>query len=72
MEYLFLWQVYRSDTNKRFVGGISDKRYKNGVFYANKEGTLSGYVVDQNIFYTDLKNTTFQDNTDKAINRFIK
>ncbi len=56
---------------KRFVDGISDERYKSGVFYASKEGKLSGDVVDQSSFYTDLKNTTFQDNADKAIHRFI-
>ena len=57
---------------KRFVDGISDERYKSGVFYASKEGKLSGEVVDQGIFYIDLKNTTYQDNADKAIHRFIK
>ncbi len=57
---------------KRFVDGISDERYKSGIFYASKEGKLSGEVVDQSTFYTDLKNTTFQDNADKAIHRFIK
>ena len=57
---------------KRFVDGISDERYRSGVFYASKEGKLSGDVVDQSTFYTDLKNTTFQDNADKAIHRFIK
>lgn len=57
---------------KRFVDGISDEGYKSGVFYASKEGKLSGEVVDQSTFYTDLKNTTFQDNADNAIHRFIK
>jgi NAD(P)-dependent dehydrogenase (short-subunit alcohol dehydrogenase family) len=57
---------------KRFVDGISDERYKSGVFYASKEGKLTGEVVDQSTFYTDLKNTTFQDNADSAIHRFIK
>ena len=56
---------------KRFVDGISDERYKSGVFYASKEGKLSGDVVDQSTFYTDLKNTLFQDNANKAIHRFI-
>ncbi len=57
---------------KRFVDGISEERYKSGVFYASKEGKLSGDVVDQSTFYTDLKNTSFQDNADKAVHRFIK
>ncbi len=56
---------------KRFVDGISDEQYKSGVFYASKEGKLSGDVVDQSTFYTDLKNISFQDNADKAIHRFI-
>ncbi len=57
---------------KRFVDGISDERYKSGIFYASKEGKLTGDVVDQSTFYTDLKNTSFQDNADKAIHHFIK
>ena len=28
-------------------------------------------MVDQSTFYTDLKNTSFQDNADEAIHRFI-
>jgi len=57
---------------KRLVDGISDERYKSGVFYASKEGKLSGDVVDQSTFYTDLKNTSFQDNANKAIHWFTK
>jgi len=56
----------------RFVDGISDERYKTGVFYASKEGKLTGDVVDQSSFFPDLKNTSFQDNADSAIHRFIK
>lgn len=56
---------------KRLVDGISDERYKSGVFYASKQGKLAGDVVDQSTFYTDLKNTSFQDNADEAIHRFI-
>ena len=57
---------------KRFVDGISDERYRSGIFYASKEGKLSGDVVDQSSFFTALKNTNFQDNAYKAIHRFIK
>ncbi len=56
---------------KRFVDGISEDRYESGVFYASREGKLSGDVVDQSTFYTDLKNTTYQDNAYSAIHRFI-
>ncbi|SEG71821.1 short chain dehydrogenase [Bryocella elongata] len=57
---------------KRFVDAISDDRYKSGVFYASKEGKLSGEMVDQSTFLTDLKNTSFQDNAYEAIHRFTK
>ncbi len=56
---------------KRFVDAISDERYKSGVFYASKEGKLSGDMVDQSTFFTDLKNTSFQDSAYEAIHRFI-
>ena len=57
---------------KRFVDAISDEQYKSGVFYASKEGKLSGDMVDQSTFFVDLKNTTFQENANEAIHRFIK
>ncbi len=57
---------------KRFVDGISDERYKSGIFYASKEGKLTGDVVDQSTFFVVLKNNSFQDNADRAIHRFIK
>jgi NAD(P)-dependent dehydrogenase (short-subunit alcohol dehydrogenase family) len=57
---------------KRFVDGIGDERFKSGVFYASAAGKLSGDMVDQSTFYTDLKNTAFQDNAAEAIHRFIK
>jgi NAD(P)-dependent dehydrogenase (short-subunit alcohol dehydrogenase family) len=56
---------------KRFVDAISDEQFKSGVFYASKEGKLSGDMVDQSTFFTDLKNTSFQDNAYEAIHRFI-
>jgi NAD(P)-dependent dehydrogenase (short-subunit alcohol dehydrogenase family) len=56
---------------KRFVDAISDGRYKSGVFYASKEGKLSGDMVDQSTFFTDIKNTSFQDNANEAIHHFI-
>ena len=57
---------------KRFVDGISDDRYRSGFFYASKEGKLSGDMVDQSTFFTDLKNTEFQDNANEAIHHFIR
>ena len=57
---------------KRLVDGISDDRFKTGVFYASKEGKLAGDVVDQSTFFVPLRDPTFQDNADQAIHRFIK
>jgi NAD(P)-dependent dehydrogenase (short-subunit alcohol dehydrogenase family) len=56
---------------RRFVDALSDERYKSGVFYASKEDKLSGDMVDQSTFFTDLKNTSFQDNANEAIHHFI-
>src|SRR5271163_4015513 len=56
---------------KRYVDAISDEGYQSGVFYASKEGKLSGAMVDQSTFFTDLKNTSFQDNANEAIHHFI-
>jgi len=56
---------------KRLVDGISDDQFKSGIFYASKEGKMTGEVVDQGTFFADLKNTSFQDNADRAIHRFI-
>jgi len=55
---------------KRFVDALSDERYKSGVFYASKEGKLSGEMVDQSTFFAALKNASFQDNANEAIHRF--
>ena len=56
---------------KRIVDAISDERYKSGIFYASKEGKLSGDMVDQSTFFTALKNTSFQDNANEGIHHFI-
>ncbi len=65
--------VHKLETGaKRFVDGISDERYKSGIFYASKEGKLTGDPVDQSTFFVDLKNSSFQDNANEAIHRFIK
>ena len=57
---------------KRFVDGVSEDRYKSGVFYASKEGKLSGGMVDQSTFFTALKNTCFKTMPTRAIHRFHK
>ena len=56
---------------KRFVDGINNEIYKSGVFYASKEKKLVGPLVDQSAIFPDLNNTTFQDNANEAIHRYI-
>ena len=56
---------------KRFVDGINNDSFVSGVFYASKAKKLVGPVVDQSIIFPDLNNTTYQDNANQAIHRFI-
>ena len=56
---------------KRIIAGISDNKYKSGVFYASKVNVLTGPVIDQSIIYPDLKNESYQDNADIAIHSFL-
>ena len=56
---------------KRFVDGITDTSYKTGVFYASKSNKPTGVITDQVMHFADLSNTTFQDNANEAIHRFV-
>ncbi len=57
---------------KRFVDGVNDDTFKSGVFYASKAKLLTGPVIDQSIIFKDLNNSSYQDNANAAIHRFIK
>jgi len=57
---------------KRYVDGISKDTFKSGVFYASKAKLLTGPLMDQSSIFADLSNTSFQDNANAAIHRFIK
>lgn len=57
---------------KRFVDGITNDTFKSGIFYASKAKRLVGPVIDQSSIFPDLNNTTYQDNANAAIHRFIK
>ncbi len=57
---------------KRFVDGINNESYKSGIFYASKTKKLVGSLVDQGDIFSDLRNTSYQDNANAAIHRFIK
>ncbi|MFT6174425.1 MAG: NAD(P)-dependent dehydrogenase (short-subunit alcohol dehydrogenase family) [Cryomorphaceae bacterium] len=57
---------------KRFVDGIGDDSFKSGIFYASKPKRLTGQVIDQSTIFPDLNNSSYQDNANGAIHRFIK
>jgi len=57
---------------KRFVDGVSYDSFKSGIFYASKAKLLTGPVIDQSTIFPDLNNSSYQDNANAAIHRFIK
>ncbi|NQU52867.1 MAG: SDR family NAD(P)-dependent oxidoreductase [Bacteroidetes bacterium] len=57
---------------KRFVDGITDDSFKSGVFYASKAKLLTGPVIDQSTIFSNLNNSSYQDNANAAIHRFIQ
>ena len=57
---------------RRFVNGINNDSLKSGVFYGSKRNVLTGEIVDQSEFFSDLNNIEYQDNADVAIHRFIR
>ena len=59
------------DGAKRFVDGITDTKFKSGVFYASKINALTGPMVDQSAYFPALNNTAFQDNANVAIHQFL-
>lgn len=56
---------------KRFVNAVADAHLKSGAFYASRANVLTGPIVDQSTIFPDLKNTTYQDNANEALHRFI-
>jgi len=57
---------------KRFVDGVSDDSFTSGIFYASKAKRLTGSLIDQSTIFPDLNNSSYQDNANEAIHRFIK
>ena len=57
---------------QRHVDALNDQTLKIGAFYASKADALTGSVVDQSTIMPDLANTTYQDNADAAVHRFLK
>jgi NAD(P)-dependent dehydrogenase (short-subunit alcohol dehydrogenase family) len=56
---------------KRLVDGVTDPTLSGGAFYASGANKLNGPMVNQADFLPDLANSSFQDNANEAIHRFI-
>ncbi|HUY58212.1 MAG TPA: SDR family NAD(P)-dependent oxidoreductase [Solirubrobacteraceae bacterium] len=56
---------------KRLVDGATDPTLFSGKFYASAAGKMKGPIVDQTNIYPDLADSSFQDNANEAIHRFI-
>ena len=57
---------------RRHVDALNDDALKTGVFYASAVNALTGPVVDQSTIMPELANTTYQDNADEAVHRFVR
>lgn len=55
---------------KRYVDGLKDPEFESGRFYASEGGSPTGPVVDQATLFTDLSNSSFQDNANQAVHGF--
>jgi NAD(P)-dependent dehydrogenase (short-subunit alcohol dehydrogenase family) len=55
---------------KRYVDGLLNDTFKSGHFYASREGSPTGPVIDQAQIDRDLANPDFQDNANQAVHRF--
>lgn len=57
---------------KRYVDVLNQKQYQSGAFYASKQATVTGPVVDQGNFAPEFRNRLRQDNAHKAIRRVLE
>mgnify|MGYP002641416179 CR=1 FL=1 len=55
---------------QRYVKAISDESLITGTFYASSENKLTGPVMDQATFFTEMNTASFQDNAHAAIQQF--
>lgn len=56
----------------RYVRAVIQPEYKSGVFYASREDTVTGEVVDQSTFAPHFGNESYQDNAFEAIQRILR
>lgn len=55
---------------KRYVDGLLNERFESGHFYASREGSPTGPVIDQAEIDASLANPDYQDNANQAVHRF--
>ena len=55
---------------KRYVDGLLNEKFESGHFYASREGSPTGPVIDQSEIDSTLANPDFQDNANQAVHRF--
>lgn len=57
---------------QRYLDGLQNTVYENGIFYASEEHTITGSLIDQATIFADLNSKKFQSNADEAIHSFIR
>lgn len=55
---------------KRYVDGLLNDKFKSGRFYASREGSPTGPVIDQADIDSSFNDHDFQDNANQAVHRF--
>jgi NAD(P)-dependent dehydrogenase (short-subunit alcohol dehydrogenase family) len=55
---------------KRYVDGLLNEKFESGHFYASREGSPTGPVIDQAEIDNTFANPDFQDNANQAVHRF--
>lgn len=56
---------------KRYVDALINDAYRSGHFYASKGQGVTGPLVDQGEFFSDVDNEQFQDNAWEALHGFV-
>ncbi|WP_306141743.1 SDR family NAD(P)-dependent oxidoreductase [Roseibium sp. MMSF_3412] len=56
---------------KRYVDGLLNEKFESGHFYASREGSPTGPVIDQVEIDSAFANPDFQDNANLAVHRFV-
>ena len=55
---------------QRYVDGLLNEKFESGHFYASREGSPTGPVIDQSEIDGTFANQDFQDNANQAVHRF--